>query len=85
MKKSTIVLGMVSVMVLCLAACGKPKMSFEEAVDAVAHSEIQDMMANAENYEQNFKVSSDFSRSEDNVQANVIFSTNSKQNVKDSE
>ena len=85
MKKTAVILGAISMVTLCLAACGKPNMSFEDAVDAVSHSEIGEMMANAENYEQNFSISSNFSLEEDNVDASISFSTNSKQNVKDSE
>ena len=85
MKKSTFILAMVSLMTLCLTACGKPNMSFEEAIDTATHSELSNLMANAENYEQNFKISTYFSRAEDNVKANIVFSTDSKHNVKDSE
>ena len=85
MKKSTVILGIVSVMTLCLTACGKPNMSFEEAIDNVTHSELKEIMANAENYEQNFNISSNFSVKEDNVEAKISLSTNSKQNVKNSE
>ena len=85
MKKSTAILGIVSIMTLCLTACGKPNMSFEEAIDNVTHSELKEIMANAENYEQNFNISSNFSVKEDNVDAKVSLSTNSKQNVKNSE
>ena len=72
-------------MTLCLTACGKPNMTFEETVDSITHSEIREMMHNAEIYEQNFDISSNFSVEEDNVEANLNFSTNSKQNLKDSE
>ena len=58
MKKSTVILGMVSIMTLCLTACGKPNMSFEEAIDNVTHSELKEIMDNTENYEQNFNISS---------------------------
>ncbi len=85
MKKRKVILGVISIMTLCLTACGKPNMSFEEAIDTVTHSEISEMMADAEIYEQNFNISSNFSMTEDNVEANVNFSTNSKQNEKDSE
>ncbi len=60
-------------------------MSFDEAVNTVAHSEVAEIMAKAENYEQNFNISSNIAVKEDNVKANVKFSTNSKLNVKDSE
>ena len=92
MKKRGIIFGFVSVltlcitvwMTLCLTACGKPNMSFEEAVNSITHSEIKEIMTNAENYEQNFNISSNFSVDEDNVEAKMTLSTNSKQNVKDS-
>ncbi len=85
MKKRKLILGVISIMTLCLTACGKPNMTFEEAIDTISHSEISEMMADAEIYEQNFNISSNFSMTEDNVDANINFSTNSKQNEKDSE
>ena len=85
MKKTTVILGFVSIMTLCLTACGKPSMSFEETIDSMSHSEINEMMAKADNYEQDFNISSKFSITENNVEANVYLSTNTKQNVKDSE
>ncbi len=87
MKKSIFLLWLLAVPI-CLTACGEKNdfdMSFEEAIDTVTHSELSNIMADAENYEQNFKISSNFSRAENNVKANVVFSTNSKQNIKDSE
>ena len=60
MKKSTLILSIISVMTLCLTACGKPNMSFQEAIDNITHSEVSKMMTDAEIYEQNFNISSDF-------------------------
>ena len=44
MKSSRLILGVLSIMTLCLAACGKPNMSFEAAVDNVFHSELNEIM-----------------------------------------
>jgi hypothetical protein len=85
MKKSTFILGIVSVMTLCLTACGKPNMSFEDAVDSITRSEIGEMMSNTEYYQQNFNISTDFSIPDEDIKANVEFSANSKQNMKDSQ
>jgi D-ribose pyranose/furanose isomerase RbsD len=85
MKKRKFILGIVSIMTLCLTACGKPNMTFEETIDSITNSEISKMMNNAEIYEQNFEISSNFSTKKDNVDAKISFSTNSKQNLKDSE
>ena len=58
MKKRKVILGVISIMTLCLTACGKPNMSFDEAIDTITHSELSEMMADAEIYEQNFNISS---------------------------
>ncbi len=84
MKKTTIILGLVSIITLCLTACGKPNvLTFEEALDSISYSEFNEIMNSAENYEQNFKVSSNFSGNDNSAKAS--FSINSKNNKKDSE
>ena len=85
MKKSTFILGIVSMMTLCLTACGKPNMSFEDAVDSIGHSELQEMMDSAEYSQQNFNISTKFNIPENDVKGNIIFSAGSKQNTKDSQ
>lgn len=81
--KRKIVLGIVSIMTLCLTACGKPNMTFEETVDSVTHSDLIEMMSNAQIYEESFNLSSNFSIPEDNVDAKLDFSASSKQNLVD--
>ena len=85
MKRSRLILGVVSIMTLCLTACGKPNMSFEDAVDNIAHSQLQEMMADADYYQESFNISTNFSIPDDDVKAKVSFSTDSKQNTKDSQ
>jgi hypothetical protein len=85
MKKSTFILGIVSIMTLCLTACGKPNMSFEDAVDSIGHSQLQEMMDSAEYSQQNFNISTKLNIPEDDVKGNITFSADSKQNTKDSQ
>lgn len=85
MRKRNLILGVISIVTLCLTGCGKPSTSFEEVVDSITYSEIVEMMNKAEIYEQNFNIFSNFSMSEDNVVASMWLSTNSKENKKDSE
>jgi len=89
MKNSKLILCAVSLMTLSLAACAKPNMTFDEAVDSVTHSEIYEMMADAEYYQQSFDISTNFAIPEsildENIEGSVSFSTDSKTNVKDSE
>ncbi len=85
MRKRNLILGVISIVTLCLTGCGKPSTSFEEVVDSITYSEIVEMMNNAEIYEQNFNIFSNFSMSEDNVLAIVWLSTNSKEYKKDAE
>ena len=85
MKKSTFILGIVSIMTLCLTACGKPNMSFEDAVDSIGHSQLQEMMNSAEYSQQNFNISTKLNIPEEDVKGNITFSANSKQNAKDSQ
>ena len=85
MKKSTFILGIVSIMTLCLTACGKPNMSFEDAVDSIGHSQLQEMMDSAEYSQQNFNISTKLNIPEEDVKGNITFSANSKQNAKDSQ
>ena len=85
MKKSTFILGIVSIMTLCLTACGKPNMSFEDAVDSIGHSQLQEMMDSAEYSQRNFNISTKFNVPEDDVKGNISISADSKHNSKDSQ
>ena len=85
MKKSTIILGILSITTLFLTACGKPNMSFEDAVNNVFHSEIQEMMKDADYYQQNLDFSTKFSIPNDDFKPNITISASSKQNPKDSQ
>ncbi|MBR7036688.1 hypothetical protein IKI14_02195 [bacterium] len=55
MKKSVFLLGLLTTTV-CLTACGSKNfnMTFEEALDAANHSELQEILAGNENFEQSF-------------------------------
>ena len=85
MKKLVLLLGLLCT-TLCLTACisGKSNMTFDEAIDSIFHPEITETIKNADNYKQDFNISSKFSVPENNVDANVSFSTSTRQNVKDS-
>ena len=85
MKKSIFILSLLSIITICLTACGKPGTSFEETIDSISHSELSEKMAKAENYKQTFNISSNFSSVKDNIKANVNLSTSTRHNVKDSE
>lgn len=86
MNKSSFILGIVSISVLCLSACGsKPNMSFEEALDTITHSPLQEMMESVNSSEENFNISVALHVPEDNVDANIDFSANSKKNKENSE
>lgn len=84
MKKASLILGLLSIMTLCLTACGKPNvLTFEDAVDSIWYSEVKEMMDSAENYEQKFRLSSNYSGNDSKVQSR--FSVNTKHNKKDAE
>ena len=84
MKKTSLILGLLSIATLCLTACGKPNvLTFEDAVDSIWYSEIKEMMDNTDNYEQSFRLSSNYSGDESKVQSR--FSVKTKHNKKDAE
>lgn len=85
MKKLVLLLGLLCT-TICLTACisGNSNMTFDEAIDSIFHPEITETIKNADSYKQDFNISSKFSVPENNVDANVSFSTSTRQNVKDS-
>ena len=60
-------------------------MSFEDAINNVFHSEIQEMMGDADYYQQNFDFSTKFVIPDEKIKENIVISANSKHNKKDSE
>jgi hypothetical protein len=60
-------------------------MSFEEALDTITHSPLQEMMESVNSSEENFNISVALHVPEDNVDANIDFSANSKKNKENSE
>lgn len=84
MKISKNLLCILSLCVLFLTACwSKPNMSFENALDSVTHSSLKEIMNDAENYKQSFNITTELHIPENNVDANISFSTDNKENTKD--
>ena len=80
MKKSVFLLGLLTTTV-CLTACGSKNfnMTFEEALDAANHSELQEILAGNENFEQSFDIAGNYHAEWNTINADI--STNSKQNI----
>ena len=60
MKKTALLLGLLSTATLCLSACGNSKdfnMSFDEALTLANHSALQEALTNSENFQQSFNLS----------------------------
>lgn len=83
MKKSIFLFGLLTVAGVCLAACGSKnyEMSFEEALKIANHSELQEILLNAENFEQNLDLSTNFAN--EWAKTSISLHSNSKQNIKD--
>ena len=82
MKKSALLFGLLTT-VACLTACGSKNfnMSFEEALKIANHSELQEILLNAENFEQNLDLSTNFAN--EWAKTSISLHSNSKQNIKD--
>lgn len=80
MKKSLFLLWLLTTTV-CLTACGSKdfNMTFEEALEAANHSELQDILAQNDNFEQSFDISGKYNSDEIKVDASI--SSNSKQSL----
>lgn len=86
MKKSIFTLGLLTISVLCLTACGDKKdfnMSFEDALELASHSAVQDVMANANNAEQSFNIAWNYDK--DGTKVDAKLTSKSKQNLKDTQ
>ena len=82
MKKFALLFGLFTT-VACLTACGSKNfnMSFEEALKIANHSELQEILLNAENFEQNLNLSTNFAN--EWAKTSISLHSNSKQNIKD--
>ena len=82
MKKIVFLFGLL-ITGISLTACGSKNfnMSFDEALEIVNHSELQEILAENENFEQSFDIAGNLSSEWNIVDANII--TTSKQNVND--
>ena len=80
MKKSLLFLGLLTSAV-CLTACGSKdfNMSFEEALEIANHSELQDILAKNDNFEQNFNIVGSYNN--EWTEINVDITTDSKQSI----
>jgi len=80
MKKSLLLLGLICT-AACLTACGSKKfnMSFEEALEAANHSAFQDIIAQNDNFEQDFAISGNYDVDWTKIDASI--SSNSKQSL----
>jgi len=79
MKKALLLLGLLST--VCLTACGSKdfNMTFEEALEAANHSELQDILSQSDTFEQDFSISGSYAADWTKVDANI--SSSSKQNL----
>lgn len=79
MKKSLLLLGLLST--VCLTACGSKdfNMTFEEALEAANHSELQNILAWNDNFKQDFALAGNFDANWTKIDANI--SSTSKQNL----
>ena len=80
MKKSLFLLGLLTSTV-CLTACGSKtfEMSFEDALEIASRSELQDILAWNDNFEQSFNIAGNFDSDWTKIDANL--SSNSKQSL----
>ena len=80
MKKSVFLFGLLITSV-SLTACGSKNfnMSFDEALEIANHSELQEILAGNENFEQSFDIAGNLSSEWNKIDANIL--TTSKQNI----
>ena len=81
MKKSVLLLGLLTT-ALCLTACGWSKeynMSFDEALEIANHSDLQDVLAWNDSFEQSFSIAGIYDSDWNKIDANL--SSDSKQNL----
>ena len=80
MKKSFLLLGLLTT-TLCLTACGSKdfNMTFEEALEVANHSELQEILAWNDNFEQNFAIAGNYSAEWTKVDGSI--SSTSKQSL----
>ena len=71
------------VMAVCLTACGSKnyEMSFDEAIETVSHSNLQNIISNNDYFQENFNILTNFNNSWSNISANI--ETQSQQSKKD--
>ena len=84
MKKSVFLLGLLAIAGVCLTACETKnyEMSFDEALEIASHSTLHDILANNENIQQNFGLSTNVNVDWTNAVVNL--ESNSKQNTENS-
>ena len=82
MKKSVFLLGLLTITV-CLTACGSKNfnMTFDEALEAANQSQLQEILAGNENFEQSFDIAGNYNSDWNIIDADI--STSSKQNIDD--
>ena len=82
MKKTALLLGLLSTATLCLSACGNSKdfnMSFDEALTLANHSALQEALTNSENFQQSFNLSTNIDNWSNAMVINL--QSESKQNL----
>ena len=81
MKKSVLLLWLLTMVSLCITWCNTKDytMSFEDAVDATNNSALQDILLNNENFQQTFDVTTTFTSESSKIDASL--QANSKQNL----
>lgn len=80
MKKFVFLFGLL-ITSISLTACGSKNfnMSFDEALEIANHSELQEILAGNENFEQSFDIAGNLSSEWNKIDANIL--TTSKQNI----
>ena len=86
MKKPVLLLWLLTTAV-CLTACGSKNfdMTFEEALEIANHSELQDILAGNDNFEQNFVIAGKYDADWNKVDANISSASKQSLTTKNSE
>ena len=86
MKKNLLLLWLMAI-ATCLTACGSKNfnMSFEKALEVASHSELQDILAWNDNFEQSFSIAGSFDSDWTKVDANISSTNKQSLNNKNSD
>jgi len=87
MKKSVFLLGLLTIAGISLTACGSKnyEMSFEEALEIANHSELQDILAQSDSFEQDFSIAGSYEADWTKIDANLSATSKQSEKNKNSE